>query len=623
MNKIAFPIDSKVYYDSKTYIVKGLVDFHTLLIQSIDDKNLILEIKTDELSLKLDKPNQIIDSYTDEEWANAKDKYEIIQNLVFKSRSKKDVEFVAKKFKKGINTIYRWIRAYEATENISSLVSNECKRGKKGSRMNPLVDKIIDDILEEFYLTKQKIGFPKIYRNIKKECMNLKLTPPHANSIRNRIKSIDPKLAMKKRESYQKANREFSNFEGEFPEGKYPLDVYQIDHTPLDIIVVDKINRKALGRPYLTLAIDIYSRMIAGFYISLHGPGYFNVSQCLYNSFIKKEQLLSYYGIKGEWNIFGLPRIIHVDNGADLVGKDMQKVCDEFGITLMKRPVARPQFGAHVERVLGTINKEVHNLPGSTDSTITERGTYDSVKNASLTVDELMKWLLQFIVNTYHKKKHLGINMTPDEKYYKGIFGDENNPGTGVLPSVIEDEETIRIMLLPTFYRTIQKDGITLDGITYYSDVLRQWINKKDNDSKKIKFKIKRDPLNIQKIYFFDPQLKIYFDINYRRIEAPPMTLWDMLSAKRYLKEQYISDYGENDIFDAYEILSKIEEEAKEKTRKAKIKIRKNKSPKMVDIKKEEIKNSVRDNILKNDNKEEANELFKDIKIFEVDGKLS
>jgi putative transposase len=213
--------------------------------------------------------------------------------------------------------------------------------------------------------------------------------------------------------------------------------------------------------------------------------------------------------------------------------------------------------------------------------------------------------------------------MTPNEKYYKGIFGDENNPGTGVLPSVIEDEETIKIMLLPTFYRTIQKDGITLDGITYYSDVLRQWINKKDNDSKKIKFKIKRDPLNIQKIYFFDPQLKIYFDINYRRIEAPPMTLWDMLSAKRYLKEQYISDYGENDIFDAYEILSKIEEEAKEKTRKAKIKIRKNKSPKMVDIKKEEIKNSVRDNILKSDNKEEANELFKDIKIFEVDGKLS
>jgi putative transposase len=65
--------------------------------------------------------------------------------------------------------------------------------------MIPLVDKIIDDILEEYYLTKQKTGFTKIYRNIKKECMNQKLTPPHANSIRNRIKSIDPKLAMKKR----------------------------------------------------------------------------------------------------------------------------------------------------------------------------------------------------------------------------------------------------------------------------------------------------------------------------------------------------------------------------------------------------------------------------------------
>jgi hypothetical protein len=58
MNKITFPVDSIVYYDYKAYKVRGLVDFHTLLIQSVDDENLILETKTDELSLKLDKPNQ-------------------------------------------------------------------------------------------------------------------------------------------------------------------------------------------------------------------------------------------------------------------------------------------------------------------------------------------------------------------------------------------------------------------------------------------------------------------------------------------------------------------------------------------------------------------------------------
>lgn len=70
----------------------------------------------------------------------------------------------------------------------------------------------------------------------------------------------------------------------------------------------------------------------------------------------------------------------------------------------MKRPVVRPQFGAHVERVLGTINKEVHNLSGTTFSNITEKGSYNSDKEAMFTLEELTQWLLHYIVNIYHKK---------------------------------------------------------------------------------------------------------------------------------------------------------------------------------------------------------------------------
>lgn len=69
-----------------------------------------------------------------------------------------------------------------------------------------------------------------------------------------------------------------------FPEVNMPLDIIQIDHTKVDVMVVDKETRQSIGRPYITVAIDIFSRMIYGFYISLEAPSYFSVGQCLLNA---------------------------------------------------------------------------------------------------------------------------------------------------------------------------------------------------------------------------------------------------------------------------------------------------------------------------------------------------
>jgi putative transposase len=197
--------------------------------------------------------------------------------------------------------------------------------------------------------------------------------------------------------------------------------------------------------------------------------------------------------------------------------------------------------------------------------------------------------------------------MTPRQKFSLGIFGDDENPGTG-LPPIVEDRESIKIALLPAFYRTVQKDGITLDGITYYSDVLRTWINRDDEQGNKLKFKVKRDPLSIQKLYFFDPELKEYFELSYRKLHAPDMTVWDLYAAKRYLKENSIKDTNEDDLFDAYERLIHIEKQAKEKT--AKHKMRKSKAPKMSDIK---LKVKTETQVAKEKKNKQTDDVFHDL----------
>ena len=616
MSKLNLSIGSKVFYNNVEHIILKAVNYQTLSIAPTNNQSEIIDVKVQDLSSKKQEEKQPIDSYTEEQWSEAKKKYEAIKELVFRKKSRDEVEEVARKYNVTAMTVYRWIRDYETSEKISSLISNKEKRGKKGSRIDALADKILEDVIEELYLTKQRIRFPKIYDSIVSECKKSNIQPPHANTVRNRIKAIDPEFSMKRRFSTKKANEKYGNFEGEYPEGDFPLEVYQVDHTPLDIILVDSYSRKPLGRPYLTLAIDVYSRMVAGFYLSLQAPGFFSVSQCLYNAFLPKEKFLKEQGIEGEWEIYGIPSKYAVDNGKDLIGLDMQRVCDEFGMTMVRRPVGRPQFGSHVERVFGTINKEVHNLPGTTFSNISEKGEYDSIKNATFTLEEITKWLTEFIVNVYHKRYHHGIHMTPQQKYHLGVFGDDENPGTG-LPPIVEDPESIKIALLPTFYRTVQKDGITLDGITYYSDVLRTWINKTDDKDNKLKFKIKRDPLSINKLYFFDPELKEYFELNYRKLHAPNMTIWDLHAAKRYLQENHIKEPNEDDIFDARDRMAEIEKGAIYETKK--YKLRKSKTPKMTDIKQKEklaSKGETKQPPKKLDNA--FDELFEDIETFKV-----
>ena len=573
MGKIELKPSTIVYSETKTYKIIRVVNFHEVIVEDVHSKEQEkLEIKQLSSTPITAKTKNYIENYSEKEWNDAKTRYEIIKDLVFKSRTKKEVQEVATQNNFSVVTIYQWIRLYEQTSEVSLLASKISQRGKRGTRLSKNVENIIIQILEELYLNKQKYSFRRIYTKINRACKQLNLESPHENTVRNRIEAINPKIAAKKRLGHKVSMEKYSNFEGEFPEGKYPLEVVQIDHTPLDIIVVDKLNRQPLGRPYLTLAIDVYSRVIAGVHISLQSPGYYNVSQCLLNIFSTKESFLKQYNVEGEWNIYGIPRIIHVDNGADLVSSDMQKVCDEFGITLMKRPVARPQFGGHVERVLQTINFEIHNLSGTTFSNITEKGIYDSAKEATFTIEELTQWVLHYIVNIYHKTYHHGIEMTPNDRYIQGIFGDDENPGTGILPSIIDNLDYIKIALLPTYHRTVQKDGITLDGITYYSDVLRHWIGIGNDEKSKIKHTLKRDPLNIQKIYFYDPELKEYFEIPYRKMNAPTMTLWDMYASKKYLKENKISNYTEDDIFSAYEVLENLESKAKEETKKQRLK---------------------------------------------------
>jgi hypothetical protein len=47
------------------------------------------------------------------------------------------------------------------------------------------------------------------------------------------------------------------------------LEIVQIDHTQADVLIVDRFTRKVIGRPWLSVAIDLATRTVPAFFIGM------------------------------------------------------------------------------------------------------------------------------------------------------------------------------------------------------------------------------------------------------------------------------------------------------------------------------------------------------------------
>jgi putative transposase len=121
-----------------------------------------------------------------------------------------------------------------------------------------------------------------------------------------------------------------------------PLEIVQIDHTKVDIIVVDEETREPIGRPWITLAMDIFTRMVTGFYLTMDDPSGLSVSLCLLHAVFDKSSWLQEREIDNAWPIAGLPECLHVDNGVDFRSKAFIRACRDVGIKSFGGPGHAP-----------------------------------------------------------------------------------------------------------------------------------------------------------------------------------------------------------------------------------------------------------------------------------------
>ncbi|RWX58926.1 transposase, partial [Mesorhizobium sp. M4B.F.Ca.ET.089.01.1.1] len=283
---------------------------------------------------------------------------------------------------------------------------------------------------------------------------------PSCQALKARIVELDPAEVARARDGSKAARDRFRPVPGEYA-AQGAFDVVQIDHTLVDVIVVDRLYRRPLQRPWLTLAIDIASRTVAGFYLTLEPPSSVSVALATHHIVQPKEAWLAGLGIDAKWPTCGFPDAIHIDNAKEFRSRALQRGAEEYGIKIIHRPVATPHYGGHIERLIGTMMGAVHLLPGTTFSDIDERGDYDPVGNAAMTLDELERWIALEITR-YHADRHGTLGIPPLSAWHEAV-------ARRAWP-VRQPHDLAGFMIdfLPSLDRLVRRDGIHLFGLRYW-----------------------------------------------------------------------------------------------------------------------------------------------------------
>ncbi|PWK52854.1 Mu transposase C-terminal domain-containing protein [Pleionea mediterranea] len=576
MTSLKLKVNELVSYKGRNFRIRLVYDYERLLL--VHDKTGESEkVSVHDVGPPTGKNKQPFnhlvrptEDLSEHELKIANQRFLVIEPLIYgeKLRTTEQVINAAHKHNVSVATLYRWIAQYESTLQIASLAPSKRSDQGKG-RIQEEKEKLIEEVIEVHYLKDQRKSIKATYRELEQLCRANGLTPPGYQTLRRRINGIPKDVQTERRYDKMERDHIFSPILKGYEEATFPLSVVQIDHTPVDIILVSEKERESVGRAWLTVAICVYSRMVCGYYLAYEQPSIFSVGQCLFNSLVPKVQFLAKREVKGDWPIWGKMKILHSDNAKEFRSTNLQKVLHNYNINAHFRAKSNPNWGAHIERLLGTFNKRIQELPGTTFSDTKSRGRYKAENKAVFSLDELDRWLCEFIVNEYHVNKHSKLGMSPLEKLSRGITGTDDAFGSG-LPEKILDENRLYIDLLPTYKRAVNKYGITIDYLDYNSPHLAKWISIKNPKSEDGtgKYIVKVDPQDVRRIFFLDPDLSDYLEVQCNLNVGGPLSAWELKTITNKLKAESDQKIDANRIFEARERMREIEEEAKAKTMK-------------------------------------------------------
>jgi putative transposase len=278
------------------------------------------------------------------------------------------------------------------------------------------------------------------------------------------------------------------------------MERVEVDHTMLDIWVLDPITGLPLGRPWVTILIDRYSGYILGLHVSFYGPSASTIASALKMSIEPKDLLCqAISGLQNTWDVYGVAELYVMDNGKEMHSNQFRRIGWELQTDFIYNPVRQPWLQASIERTMMEVCR-ILPAQGRVYTPIKNAQAPDPKKTATVLFDDLCEGLLLWAIDVYPLRINRNLLTRPIDLWQEGL---QSTPPVALPFSTQNLDITMGISM----ERTVGRDGMTFQYLRYNSLELRDYCRREN--------------------YSFRTEVRIVpDDISYAFIHLPKESRW-------------------------------------------------------------------------------------------------
>jgi putative transposase len=502
--------------------------------------------------------------YTDADWTEATRRRDLLTTLASKpSRTTADVAAAAATLGVTPRRVWTLLRRLQMHGGeIAPFLP--ARREARAKRLSASHEAIIQQAIDQHYAKPARPSLQSLANEIAGRCKAAGLPPPAVKTVKARVRARDQVWLVRRREGAGKA-RSLGLLTGAHPGAAAPWERVQIDSTPCDIRLVREVERTVIGRPTVTFAIDIYSRTILGFSVSLQSASTVTVATCLAHACLPKQDWLAQRNLTGvHWPVWGKPGILEYDQGPEHEAAGIQRGLRLHGIASKVRAKGHPEHHGTIERLIGTMMRRIHERHGTTFGSINERGDAEPDRLACLSLPELEQ-IIALEVDRYNHSTHDGVGDRPLDRYL-AWYRRPDLPDDQRVPPLLPAERLL-LDFLPYERRRLVRTGFRLFRVDYSArDLLAMWKRQNQEAIERI---VVYDPRSLATVWVVDDVTGGYIAVPYR-VPRADMTLAESDVARRQLRALKAADRTEARLFERVLQVRAIEQQGRTATSRMK-----------------------------------------------------
>ncbi|WP_369641566.1 Mu transposase C-terminal domain-containing protein [Acidovorax sp. A79] len=409
-------------------------------------------------------------------------------------------------------TVELWLRKYLRADRNAYVLADRRGFIVRPKRISELVDEIVNQILSKSYLSLRGPTVREVHGEIKRAVNQhnrqhgTDLKAPSERTLDRRVADIPPYIRDCKRMgvAYAKNHWRYSLF-GDM--STRIMERVEVDHTLLDVWVIDPRTGVPLGRPWITLLIDRYSGYLLGLYVSFYGPSAATVARALKFAILPKEELveaLDEHPLR--WTAMGVPELVVVDNGLEFHSLQFKRIGWELRCDMIFNPVRQPWFKPAIERAIKESNRVLPSH-GRVHTVIRNAIAPDPSKTSAIIFDDLCTCLIQWASQAYP----LSINPKTLCRSWDLWEEDRQSCPPAMFP---EQLSGLDILCGLNAHRTVDGDGVFFNYLRFNSEELQDYRRLKHES---FRTEIRFNPDDLSSIFVNLPKAQSWLNVPLQR----------------------------------------------------------------------------------------------------------